>query len=206
MFDEPEDIFAKTEVPPNLPMGLPIEASAKAGGPAPAPAPRPMMPPPPSIVGAGSHGQRKGVLKVFLVFVVVAAIIGVAAILTYMLLLSKSAATPATNTTETDNSQTATNSQKTNTAAIVAPTPEATPKIVDSDGDGLSDAQEMEIGTDVDVADTDADGLSDREEIQVYDTNPLRSDTDGDSYLDGAEVSSGYDPNGEGKLFQVPNN
>lgn len=230
MFDnEPEDIFAKTEVPPNLPMGGPAprppspptpEPSVGAPLVPPPPAPtvapgpsRPMMPPP-AVVGAGSSGPRKGVLKAILVFVVVAAIIGVAAILTYMLLFRKSAPAPSANTADTQTtnpstdsgSSTKTNSQKSDAAKAVTPTPEATPKIVDSDGDGLSDAQEMEIGTDVDVADTDADGLSDREEVQVYSTNPLRPDTDGDSYLDGAEVSNGYNPNGDGKLFKVPSN
>jgi len=41
--------------------------------------------------------------------------------------------------------------------------------------------------------DTDQDGLTDAEE-KVFGTNPKKPDTDGDSYLDGAEVESGYDP------------
>ena len=52
--------------------------------------------------------------------------------------------------------------------------------------------------------DTDKDGLGDREEVQVYGTDPLDSDTDGDTFLDGQEVSAGYNPNGEGKLFDIP--
>lgn len=41
--------------------------------------------------------------------------------------------------------------------------------------------------------DADQDGLSDEEE-KIFGTNPLIKDTDGDSYNDGIEVESGYDP------------
>jgi hypothetical protein len=41
--------------------------------------------------------------------------------------------------------------------------------------------------------DSDQDGLSDEEE-KLYGTNPFNPDTDGDSYSDGNEVKSGYDP------------
>lgn len=76
--------------------------------------------------------------------------------------------------------------------------------LLDSDGDGLTNARELELGTSVTKADTDGDGLGDKEEVEVYGTNPRKADTDGDGYLDGQEVSSGYNPNGEGKLFAVP--
>lgn len=42
--------------------------------------------------------------------------------------------------------------------------------------------------------DTDKDGLSDYEEINVYQTNPLSADTDGDGYLDKIEIMNGYNP------------
>lgn len=48
--------------------------------------------------------------------------------------------------------------------------------------------------------DSDQDGLTDAEELNVYQTNPLKADTDGDGYLDGNEVKGGYNPLGEGKL------
>ena len=54
------------------------------------------------------------------------------------------------------------------------------------------------------MADTDLDGLLDGEEVKVYRTNPRNPDTDGDSFPDGTEVRGGYDPNGPGRLFQVP--
>lgn len=71
----------------------------------------------------------------------------------------------------------------------------------DSDGDGLTDQQEQALGTNRLLIDTDDDGLSDKEEINIYQTNPLDPDTDGDTYLDGMEIKSGYNPNGPGKLL-----
>jgi hypothetical protein len=76
--------------------------------------------------------------------------------------------------------------------------------LLDSDGDGLTNAEEMTAGTSVTMADTDGDGLGDREEIEVYETDPRDVDSDGDTYMDGAEVSNGYNPNGPGRLFSVP--
>lgn len=43
-------------------------------------------------------------------------------------------------------------------------------------------------------SDVDNDGLKDWQEIQVYKSDPCKPDTDGDGYLDGEEVTSGYDP------------
>jgi serine/threonine protein kinase len=66
----------------------------------------------------------------------------------------------------------------------------------DSDGDGLSNAQEAELGTDPNNPDTDGDGLSDYDEVNVWGTNPLNRDTDGDGLSDGEEVNDiGTDPN-----------
>lgn len=76
--------------------------------------------------------------------------------------------------------------------------------LFDSDGDGLTNAEELEAGTLSSDPDTDDDGLGDREEVKVYGTDPRDEDTDGDTFLDGQEVASGYNPNGPGKLFNVP--
>lgn len=66
---------------------------------------------------------------------------------------------------------------------------------LDSDGDGLKDAYEREIGTDPFNPDTDGDGLTDGEEVLKYKTDPLNPDTDGDGLSDGDEVKVyGTDP------------
>lgn len=65
---------------------------------------------------------------------------------------------------------------------------------LDSDGDGLTDAEEQKLGTDLSKADTDGDGLVDGEEVNIYHTNPLKADTDGDGIADGLEVRQGTDP------------
>lgn len=71
---------------------------------------------------------------------------------------------------------------------------------LDTDGDDLTDGKEVEMRTDPLVADTDGDGLTDGDEVQLWLTNPTVVDTDGDSYPDGSEVKNGYNPNGEGRL------
>lgn len=95
------------------------------------------------------------------------------------------------------------------------------PTKADTDGDGLSDAEEVQThGTDPTKADSDGDGLTDAEEIQSYGTDPLsgdsdkdgisdfaevmgttgyvtdplNADTDGDGMDDGDEIANGYDP------------
>ena len=81
----------------------------------------------------------------------------------------------------------------------------ATPtSLADTDGDTLTDSQETQIGTNPLVADTDSDGLTDGQEINIYKTNPLVVDTDGDGFQDCAEVKNGYNPNGPGKLLNLP--
>lgn len=59
---------------------------------------------------------------------------------------------------------------------------------IDSDGDGLLDSEEANIGTDPFNPDTDGDGLSDGEEVHNYKTDPLNPDTDYDGLKDGAEA------------------
>jgi outer membrane protein OmpA-like peptidoglycan-associated protein len=62
------------------------------------------------------------------------------------------------------------------------------PSNLDTDGDGLTDGFEREIGTDPLNPDTDGDGLTDGEEVLEYKTDPLNPDTDGDGLSDGDEV------------------
>jgi hypothetical protein len=59
---------------------------------------------------------------------------------------------------------------------------------VDSDGDGLWDAEEWMWGTNPELQDTDGDGLTDWVEIHLYNTDPLNADTDGDGVSDSIEL------------------
>ena len=72
----------------------------------------------------------------------------------------------------------------------------------DSDGDGLPNVRERQLGTDPRDADSDDDGINDGDEISAgnpgafepgVDTNPLDADTDDDGIADGEEVTSGAD-------------
>lgn len=64
----------------------------------------------------------------------------------------------------------------------------------DTDGDGLSDEEENELGTNPNHTDSDNDGLTDGDEVNTYKTNPLDSDTDKGGVSDGNEVQRGTDP------------
>ncbi len=60
----------------------------------------------------------------------------------------------------------------------------------DPDGDGLTNREEKELGTNKKIADTDGDGLSDGAEVKTYMTSPLKADSDGDGLKDGEEVNN----------------
>ena len=66
--------------------------------------------------------------------------------------------------------------------------------MVDSDGDGLYDHEEVQLGTNYNNPDTDGDGLNDKEEIETFTTDPTKADTDEDGIDDGEEVAQGLDP------------
>lgn len=95
-----------------------------------------------------------------------------------------------------------------NQPLIKSPEPPANPslEILDSDNDGLTDDEEVTLGTNPHLVDSDNDGLPDKEEVKIYQTDPLNPDTDGDSYKDGEEVYAGYnpkDPSPKAKLFDL---
>ena len=79
------------------------------------------------------------------------------------------------------------------------------PLATDTDGDGLTDLEELELGTNPNLADTDNDGVFDILEVRGYSwnvvlstfvlnresgflSNPLLADSDGDSLTDDVEV------------------
>lgn len=66
----------------------------------------------------------------------------------------------------------------------------------DLSGDGLSNAREVELGTDFTTPDTSGNGLTDWEEVRVYGTDPLKADTTGDGVDDGtiARFPGNLDP------------
>lgn len=64
----------------------------------------------------------------------------------------------------------------------------------DSDGDGITNFKEKEIGTDPYLMDTDSDGLIDKIEVEYTKTDPLKTDTDEDGIKDGDEIELELDP------------
>ena len=60
--------------------------------------------------------------------------------------------------------------------------------IGDTDGDGLFDHRENELGTDPLSVDSDGDGINDGDEVIVYFTDPLDEDTDSDGLTDFREI------------------
>ena len=69
------------------------------------------------------------------------------------------------------------------------------PQDADSDDDGLDDSEELANGTDPNDADSDGDGLSDGYEVNELGTDPNNMDTDGDGLFDGEDLDPyGTDP------------
>lgn len=77
---------------------------------------------------------------------------------------------------------------------ICEKTDESNNEVIDSDNDGISDAEELKYGTDPNNLDTDGDGLTDYLEVYSFKTNPLVKDTDGDNLNDYDEIRCGTNP------------
>jgi len=65
----------------------------------------------------------------------------------------------------------------------------------DSDGDGMSDVEEIAAGTSAVLIDSDADGLTDAQEAELG-TSSATSDSDGDGFSDYIEIKYGDDLSG----------
>ena len=76
----------------------------------------------------------------------------------------------------------------------------------DSDGDKLTNLEEIKYGTNPLIIDTDNDGLSDYDEIYKYNTNPTIFDTDGDKLSDGDEIILQLDPNNKNSNGDLQDN
>ena len=73
----------------------------------------------------------------------------------------------------------------------------------DEDSDGLSNGDEILLGTSPLNSDSDTDGLSDHDEVNTYGTNPLSEDTDSDGADDAWEIKNGYDPLTADDSFEI---
>lgn len=222
MFDElqpePEDVFAKTDasapkiVSPtmNIPVApAPVAPVLQKATTTPSEPMRVQGTPP--VTGVDSEPKKAFPWKVVILVVAIVAVIGLAFFLSMRILNSRTPVTPKAPEEATVPAETSTPAPVTptvtETAPVVTTTPESAPAIddtLDSDKDGLTDVREATLGTDPQNADTDNDGLFDKEEVDVYLTNPLNPDTDGDTFKDGDEVKKGYNPNGPGKLLEIP--
>lgn len=194
---QPEDIFEKTDeaaphvAPPTAPQTVP-------------PAVQPVAPSieslPEQSSGSGGH------LKTIIIILAILVVIGGAFLISWRILSSRTPVTPQEPGTDSDVILNDSEGFQKDSSAVLETelVPEVIQPELDTDKDGLTDLQEAQLGTSPKSSDTDGDFLFDLEELEVYGTNPLNSDTDGDGFLDGNEVKAGYDPNGPGKLLEVP--
>lgn len=230
MFDEhapqpaaapPKDLF--DDAPSNLPFApgqapaapAPVPASApiSTGGvtqPLPPlntmapPAPATGLPSAPAPMMYAEEAPRSHGLRTVLVVLASLVVIAIAGFLAYKLVVQPEQGTDTVSSIPDAETPKDEEKPKEPEVPVVTTPVEEEPIVKDTDGDGLNDEEEGKYGTDPKLADSDRDGLGDREETQVYGTDPLDTDTDKDSYLDGQEVKSGFNPNGEGKLFELP--
>lgn len=70
----------------------------------------------------------------------------------------------------------------------------------DKDDDGIEDKDEIILGLSTTDFDTDGDGLSDKQELEIFGTDPTKADTDGDGHRDGLEILKGFNPVGSGSF------
>ena len=214
MFDnlkQPEDIFAQTDkeaprVQPPTAMDAATSAPESEAVVSEPSSQRPSLSPEEiqqRVTAMQSEKTSGGGLKIAIVVVAVLVVIGAAFFISWRILTSRTPVTPPSPLDSETQMEEATPSGS-ETVVPEQETESIQEDTTDTDQDGLTDQVELELGTDLSSADSDADGLFDREEVEVYFTDPLNPDTDGDTYSDGMEVEGGYNPNGPGKLLQLP--
>ena len=131
------------------------------------------------------------------VILLVTAVVLVGGAVVWSKLRSPSPSTSNTTNTIVTNSATGTNSS---TGTYRRYTVTAPP---DQDHDGLSDAEEEQLGTNPVQSDTDGDRLPDYDEVKIYHSDPRKPDTDGDGIVDGTEVRQGTNPAGSGPILNT---
>lgn len=156
-------------------------------------------------------GQKKKIVVVLMVLIIIS-VLGGAAWYAYATFFASSSAPAAIDQNQQQNTQQQQNVNTAGTQNIGNNNVDTTGQIneepeviIDTDKDGLTDAEEATYGTDPTKVDTDLDGLTDRDEVIVFKTDPNNPDSDGDTFIDGEEVRAGYDPKGEGRLLEVTN-
>lgn len=140
-----------------------------------------------SSAGAVAHDGEllgKAVIPVWLAALVGVALVSLVCLFLYLLNSNRNQSASATQTAQANIGQIVGATQ----TAIYNMTQAAIIGQEDTDGDGLINSVEIEIGTDPLNPDTDRDELLDGEEVNSLGTNPLNSDTDGDGLSDGEEV------------------
>lgn len=73
----------------------------------------------------------------------------------------------------------------------------------DNDSDGLSDGDEVLVGSNLWKSDTDDDGLPDYDEVRTHGTSPVLADTDADGMNDFRELVAGTSPTNENSFLSV---
>jgi hypothetical protein len=182
----PEPVAPLSDAPAPVPQTSDMQAVPTPEGAAITPPPAPRR-----RVGRGSRVRL--IVTVSIVLIVLVVVAGFAVFTTQF----RGTDTQADNAVENIN-QVAPVTDTTNDAET------STPLVRDSDGDGLLDEEEAEFRTDPKKIDSDNDGLTDRQEVKIYQTDPNRKDTDRDGFSDGEEVRQFYDPNGPGRLLDIP--